>query len=619
MTGHAQQGTTPGGRLGTMLRAVLRAALIMALAAAPPLTLAHTPLAPQPEAASGFQPRTPVQARRLLAVTANPHATRAAYDMLVAGGSAVDAAIAAQMVLTLVEPQSSGIGGGAFLMHYDARSHRVRAYDGRETAPSQATPQLFMQPDGQPMRFFDALVGGRSVGVPGVLRMLELAHARHGRLSWAQLFVPAIRLARDGFAVSPRLHHLLALDQHLRSDPTAAAYFYDARGQAWPVGHRLRNPALADTLSRIAEHGSLALHSGDIARDIVAAVRTDTRNPGLLSERDLAFYRPLEREPLCFRYRHFRICGMPPPSSGAIAIEQILSYWRLAQAPLRLASPQGELEADGVHRFTEAARLAYADRDRYVADTDFVALPGQHIGDPVRTGRGTLLDPAYLAARAALIGERSMVYAEPGTPAGTAAAPALAPAAELPSTSHLSIVDERGNAVSMTSSIENAFGARLMVRGFLLNNELTDFSFQPHVAGHAVANRVQAGKRPRSSMSPTIVTSSDKGTLALLIGSPGGALIICHVARTLIETLDDGLALQQAIDAPNVCSTNGPTLLESGRTPPALAGALAARGHLVREIDMSSGLHGIARHCNARGCILSSGVDPRREGSALGR
>ncbi len=607
----------------------LAATLVLALgwgAAGCAITFAASPCAraessrpAQPEAASGVQERGVVRAQRFMAVTAHPQASRAAFDVLAAGGSAVDAAIAAQMVLTLVEPQSSGIGGGGFLLHYDARRHSVRAYDGRETAPAAAGERLFVDGNGSPLAFFDAAVGGRSVGVPGLLRMLELAHAHHGRLPWARLFDAAIGLAREGFEISPRLHRLLTRERHLREDPAAAALYYDAQGHAWPVGHRLRNPALAETLSRIAAEGSLALYAGPVAHDIVAAVRTHPRNPGSLGEHDLAFYRARERAPLCTTHRRYRVCGMPPPSSGAIAIAQMLAYWRAAPPGTRLLSADGRLDVDGAHRFTEAARLAHADRDRYVADTDFVALPGQRIGDPVTALPGTLLDPAYLAARATLIGARSMVRAPPGAPAGADNRTATDWSPERAATTHLSIVDSRGNAVSMTSSIENAFGARVLVRGFLLNNQLTDFSFVRVRDGRPAANRVQPGKRPRSSMSPTIVLHRTSGALALAIGSPGGPSIIAYVARALVETLDDGIDLQRAVSSPNLGSRNGPTELERGRVEPALGAALAARGHPVRFVDMTSGLHGIARRCDARGCRLEGAVDPRREGLALGR
>lgn len=607
----------------------LAAALVLALAGAAaaggtalvasPRAHAETSRPAQPEAASGYRERGHAQARRFMAVTAHPLASRAAFDVLAAGGSAVDAAIAAQMVLTLVEPQSSGIGGGGFLLHYDARERSVRAYDGRETAPAAADANLFVGGDGAPLAFFEAAVGGRSVGVPGLVRMLELAHAHHGRLPWAQLFDPAIRLAREGFEIGPRLHRLLERDRWLRNDPAAAALYYDAQGHAWAVGHRLRNPALADTLARIAAGGSLALHAGPVARDIVDTVRAHPRNPGSLGERDLAFYRAFERTPLCTAHRRYRICGMPPPSSGAIAIAQMLAYWRAVPPGTRLLSPDGHLDADGSHRFTEAARLAFADRDRYVADTDFVALPGQRPGEPVSTLPGTLLDPAYLAARASLIGTRSMVQASPGAPAGARDDAASGWSPELAATTHMSIVDAHGNAVSMTSSIENAFGSRVLVRGFLLNNQLTDFSFAPTRDGRPVANRVQPGKRPRSSMSPTIVLDRATGALVLAIGSPGGPSIVSYVARVLVEVLDDGIGLQRAVSSPNLGSRNGPTELERGRVEPALGAALAARGHPVEYVDMTSGLHGIARHCGQRGCWLEAGVDPRREGLALGR
>ncbi|MDT3679809.1 MAG: gamma-glutamyltransferase family protein [Burkholderiaceae bacterium] len=574
-----------------------------------------------PESASRFAERAPVFAKRFLAVTANPHATRAATSILAAGGNAVDAAIAAQMVLGLVEPQSSGIGGGAFLLLFDARSGRVRAFDGRETAPARARENLFLRPDGTPMGFFEAAVGGRSVGVPGVVRMLERVHRSHGRLAWDRLFEPAIELARNGFAVSERLHALLDADRWLRSQPAAAAYFYDADGRAWPPGHLLRNEPLAETLEQIARRGSLALHTGPIARDIVDAVASHP-NAGVLGERDLAFYEPREREPLCVVHRVHRVCGMPPPSSGGIAIAQMLAYWRLAGPAVRLAHPAGRLLADGVHRFTEAERLAFADRNEYVADTDFVALPGQRVGAPVSDAPGTLLDARYLLRRAATIGERSMRHAAPGSPSiGDAPPKPAQPAFEPTSTSHLSIVDADGNVVSMTTSIENAFGSRLLVRGFLLNNQLTDFSFVPtRNDGAPVANRLQPGKRPRSSMAPTIVLDAHTGAPVLAVGSPGGASIISYVARTLVAVLDDRVELATALAMPNIGSRNGPTDLEADRAPPSLATALAARGHVVEWREMTSGLHAIALHCRApRRCTFEGAVDPRREGMALGR
>jgi len=586
-------------------------------AAGAPHAGAAQPESAQPEAGSGLSQRTAVRATREMVVTANPLASRAALTVLARGGSAVDAAIAAQMVLGLVEPQSSGLGGGAFLLHFDAGTRHVGAWDGRETAPAAATEALFAGPDGKPLAFFDAVVGGRSVGVPGVLRMLEAAHERHGRLPWATLIEPAIRLSTDGFEISPRLHALLAADRFLRLDPAARRHFYAPDGAPWPVGHRLRNPELADTLARIARRGSLALHAGPIAADIVAAVRGHPSNPGLLGEHDLAFYRPKLRAALCTPYRSWVVCGMPPPSSGGLAVAQMLGLLEAAGAP-PLAAQDGTLRLGGVHAFAEAGRLAFADRDRYVADPDFVPLPPG------------LLDPAYLARRARAIGDRATGRAPPGDPHGARRAHGEAATLEQPATSHLSIVDARGNAVSMTSSIESAFGARLMVRGLLLNNQLTDFSFTARAGEAPVANRVEAGKRPRSSMAPTLVferaAGPDRdgapplGPLAMVLGSPGGPHIISYVARTLVATLHDGLELQTAIALPNLGNRNGPTDLEAGRTPPALAAALRAWGHEVREIDMTSGLHGIARRCDpARRCTLAGGTDPRREGLAAGR
>lgn len=581
----------------------------------------------EPEAASGWRVRPSVTAHRFLAVTAHPHATRAAVAVLERGGHAVDAAIAAQMVLGLVEPQSSGIGGGAFLVLYDAASGRVHAFDGRETAPAGARPDLFVRADGTPMDFFEAAVGGRAVGAPGVVPMLEEVHRRYGRLNWASLFEPAIQLARDGFAISSRLHALLDADPWLPRQKAAADLYLDRNGRAWPPGYRLRNPALADTLARIARDGGAALQRGEIAHDIVDAVRTHP-NPGTLTTADLAAWQPLEREALCFVHGRYRICGMPPPSSGTIALAQMLAFWRLAGPVAHLSTPDGELLADGMHRFIEAERLAFADRNEYVADTDFVALPGQMPGEPVATGPGTLLDPAYLQRRARGIGARARRVVPAGNPqqrdwqdeTQSDALRIPAPTFEPRSTTHLSIVDGEGNIVSMTSSIENAFGSRLLVRGFLLNNQLTDFSFVAQRGGHRIANRLQAGKRPRSSMSPLIVFDAASGLPVLVLGSPGGPAIISYVARTLISLLDDGVGLAQTLSMPNFGSRNAQTVLERDRVPAAVAGELIARGHDIVWRAMTSGLHVITLQCRARrDCLLEGAADPRREGLAAGR
>jgi gamma-glutamyltranspeptidase/glutathione hydrolase len=541
-----------------------------------------------------------------MAAAANPLAAEAGREILRAGGSAVDAAIAMQMVLTLVEPQSSGIGGGAFLLHFDGK--RVQAFDGRETAPMAADENLLMA-GGKPMAFYDAVVGGRSVGTPGVLRMLEAAHRQHGRLQWARLFAPAIRLADGGFPVSPRLHALLEDEKHLARDPAARAYFYDADGTPKPVGTVLRNPPLAATLRAIADGGADAFYRGGIATDIVRAVRSHP-NAGRLAEADFAAYRARERVPLCSDYKRWRVCGMPPPSSGGVAVAQMLGIFsvrNIAVVPPVEVDGRLQPQADAVHLFSEAGRLAFADRNLYVADPDFI--PVDWIA---------LTHPRYLADRARLIGERSMGRAEPGAPAGYTVAWAADEAQRI-ATSHVSAVDGFGNAVSMTTSIEDAFGARLMVRGFLLNNQLTDFSFAPSEAGKPIANRVQPGKRPRSSMAPTLVFDRAGGELIATVGSPGGSQIIGYVAKTLVALLDWELDIQQAISLANFGSRNGPTEVEQGRVGRSIIEALQARGHEVREIPMTSGLQGIVRVRPADGRrAWAGGADPRREGVALG-
>jgi len=550
-------------------------------------------------------------AQRFAVAAANPLATEAGYRVLKAGGSAVDAAIAVQMVLTLVEPQSSGIGGGAFLLHWDGQ--RLEAFDGRETAPAAADEALFLQADGKPMAFNDAVIGGRSVAVPGAVRMLELAHQRHGKLRWAELVEPAARLAEQGFAVTPRLHAQLQSEQALRRQPNAAAFFYGPDGQARPVGHRLQNPALAAVLRAIAARGSAALHTGPIAQDIVRRVQSFAGNPGRLSEADLAGYQPVVRNALCDDWLAlYRVCGFPPPSSGHVAVMQILKLLQFApsNAPALDGVVPGE---DFVHRYSEAARLAFADRAAYVADPAFVSPPAGN-------WRSLLADD-YLRQRARSIGPRSMQQAQPGAPAGVVA---MGMQAEQPEhgTSHISIVDGEGRAIAMTTTIEAVWGSRILADGgtglpggFLLNNELTDFSFAAaDAAGRAIANRVQPGKRPRSSMSPTLVFDRRDGRLVMSAGSPGGAPIIHYTAKTLIGTLEWGLDPQAAIALPNFGSLNGPTLLERGRFAPATIEALKARGHAVQESDLTSGLQALLRTPQG----WRGGADARREGVALG-
>jgi gamma-glutamyltranspeptidase/glutathione hydrolase len=562
-----------------------------------------------PEAGSGYQEKAGWAARKYMVAAANPLAAEAGYEMLRKGGTAIDAGIATQLVLTLVEPQSSGIGGGAFLMYYDGK--KVQAFDGRETAPSGAGEHLFQRPDGSPLSRTEGIVGGRSTGVPGVLRMLELAHRQHGKLPWKTLFEPAIRLSEGGFAVSPRLNSLLAWDRHIQKDPTARAYFYGPDGKPWPVGHILKNPALAKTLREIAEGGAEVFYSGRIARDIEAKVKGHPTNPGLLTAADIAAYQAKLRDPVCSDYRVYTVCGMPPPSSGGIAVAQMLGMFETRDMKA-LAPTNGIPGADAVHLFSEVGRLAYADRDRYAADTDFVPLPGR--------GMPALLDKHYLGQRATLVKERSMGKASAGNPQGmeTAWNWGMDNSIEAHSTSHLVAVDPYGAGLAMTTSVEDAFGSRQMVDGFILNNTLTDFSFDARDASGPIANRVEPNKRPRSAMSPTIVFDRKTGQFVEAVGSPGGPLIINYVAKVLVGTLDWGLNMQQAIALPNFGSRNGPTELEAGRFPEAEIAELKARGHAISIGEQTSGLQGIERIRIHGVPLWFGGADPRREGVARG-
>ncbi len=537
-----------------------------------------------------------------MVAAANPLAARAGLHVLRDGGSALDAAIAVQMVLNVVEPQSSGIGGGAFLLHWDAAAKAVSAYDGRETAPAAARPDRFLRPDGAPMGVGEAIASGRSVGVPGVLRMLKLAHERHGVLPWRELFQPAIRLAEEGFEVSPRLHRLIAADPLLRRNAAARAYFYLPDGRALPAGYRLKNPELAAVLRRVADDGPDAFYQGEIAGAIAAAAAAPDRygRAGDLAPADLAGYRAVERDAVCGGYRGYRVCGMPPPSSGGIGVLAMLGI--LERFPL---ARLGAGSAQAVHLFAEAGRLAYADRDHYVGDPEFVDVP-----------TAGLVDPDYLRARSMLIRrERSMGRASPGVPPGARAALGADATVEASGTSHLSIVDADGNAVAMTTSIESAFGSRILVHGFLLNNELTDFSFAPGEAGRPAANRVEGGKRPRSAMAPTFVFArGHDDRLLLAAGSAGGPSIINYVAKLLVGVLDWKLGVQDAIAAPNMGSRNGDTELERGSAAEALEPALRALGHPVAVHAMVSGSQAILVAPGG----LQGGADPRREGVALG-
>jgi gamma-glutamyltranspeptidase/glutathione hydrolase len=584
-----------------------------------------SPSAPplQPEAATAYSPKTGWTGAKFAIAAANPLATQAGYNILKAGGSAADAAIAVQMVLTLVEPQSSGLGGGAFLLYFNGK--KVEAFDGRETAPANADENLFIGKDLKPLSFSQALVGGRSVGTPGTLSVLEMVHQQHGKLPWATLFEPAIALAENGFKVSPRLHQLLTADPYLRNDPTARAYFYNSSGAAHEAGYLLKNPPLAALLRKIASQGSSAFYKGEVAQAIVDKVQGHATNPGSLSLTDLASYKPLNRQPLCQDYaarqRNFSICGFPPPSSGATTVGQILgmlSHTPAATLPLENGLPS----AKWLHLYTEASRLAFADRAQYIADPNFIEAPG---GDWRR-----MLDPLYLEERARLIdpsaNAKRMNSAPPGQPGPEKVKHAAMPEQIEYGTSHISIVDAQGHAVAMTTTIEDGFGSRQMVNtdpsktgGFLLNNELTDFSFTPKdAAGVPIANRVQPGKRPRSSMAPTLVFDKASGGLVMVSGSPGGALIIHYSAKVLYGVLNWGLTPQQAIDLPNFGTFNDNILLETGKFTPATAQALKAQGHAVIETDLTSGLQSIARNGLSQVAPWLGGADPRREGIVLG-
>lgn len=553
-----------------------------------------------PEAAThaSLTSRPVVKAEEFIVSAANPLATQAGVDILAQGGSVVDAAIAVQLVLGLVEPQSSGLGGGGFALVKAAHDSTVHAYDGRETAPAAAQPERFTQ-EGQTMGFFEAVDSGLSVGTPGLVRMLADMHDEHGSLPWAALFEPAIRLARDGFPVSPRMHAMVAKSEGLRASPSARAYFFDGQGQPWPIGHTLRNPDYAKVLQTLADEGADAFYQGELAEDMVRAVAAHPV-AGDLSLADLAAYRAIRRTALCAEVAEYRYCGMPPPSSGGLAVLQMMAL--LHHTPMATLRPNS---ASAVHYFSEAGRLAFADRDAYVADPAFARVPVYG-----------LLDPDYLAARAALIQpQRSMGRAAPGVPAGLLEAPEMDPAIEQPATTHLVVADRAGNVLSMTTSIESAFGSKIFVNGYLLNNQMTDFSLNPlDEGGQPQLNRVEAGKRPRSSMSPMLVFTRD-GKPRLAVGAPGGSAIINFVAKTLVANLWWDMDIQSAIELPNMGSRNRATELESGTPLSAVQATLQAMGHEVRQVDFPSGLHGVAWTPSG----LEGGADPRREGIAAGR
>ncbi len=531
-----------------------------------------------------------------MVAAANPLAVEAGLRILRGGGSAVDAAIAVQAVLGLVEPQSSGIGGGAFMLHYDAGTGDVVAYDGREVAPRGAIPEMFLLPDGKPRPFFEAVKSGRSTGVPGAVAMLALAHQRHGRLRWSEPWQPAVEIAERGFAVSPRLNQMILQAMSMAPLAADAARYLTIDGKTTlPVGHLLRNAEYAATLRRIASQGPRGFYRGPVAQAIVAAVSRDPV-PGTLSLADLSGYVPAVHEPICRGYRIYRVCGMGPPSSGGIAVLGVLGI--LENVDMSASGPQTAL---GWHRFIEAQRLAYADRDMYVADDRFVQVPV-----------AGLLDPAYLAGRAALISsERAIGSVAAGDPPGAARRGRDATGGNT-GTSHFVVVDSQGNVVSMTTTIESVFGSQRMAGGFFLNNQLTDFSFRTvDDSGAPIANAPAAGKKPRSSMSPTLVFQD--GAFKLAVGSPGGNSIISYVAKAVIGMLDWGLSPQAAVELPNVVA-RGPVLPEQARLDPQLLAALQALGHNIRLTSRGgegSGLHAVMVMADGS---LAGAADSRREG-----
>jgi gamma-glutamyltranspeptidase/glutathione hydrolase len=552
----------------------------------------------EPEADTGKTAKQAFVSKDYMVVAANPYASWAGKNIIENGGSAIDAAVAIQAMLTLVEPQSSGIGGGAFILYWDNENKKLHTFDGRETAPRSATPYIFID-DGEPMRWIDAVVGGKAVGVPGVLKALEMAHGEFGELEWRNLFEDAINTARQGFIVSPRLERLLKLDIHpgLNTFVTSQNYF-KPNGNYLKEGTNQKNNLLANTLLQIAAKGTDYFYKGELAEKIAEATRLATINSGFMTANDLKNYEAVKRDPICGTYRNKKICGMAPPSSGGISVYQILKA--LEKYELAKFGPDSK---EFVHLFSQSSALAFADRNQYIADTDFTNLPAV-----------SLINSTYLSQRAEDVDlELPFTKAEPGMPymnvsVGKDRTP------ELPSTSHFSIVDKKGNAVSMTTSIEFMFGSGIMVEGFLLNNQLTDFSLAPSRGGKQALNRVEPNKRPRSSMSPTMIFD-EEGKLELIIGSPGGSRIINYVAQTIINVVDFDMDIQEAINFPKVTNRNDYTALERGTSLETLQEALEQQGHSVRILDLNSGLHGIQITDDK----LIGGADPRREGVAVGK
>lgn len=563
-----------------------------------PFTQARADKVATPKLDAGSIISKSIKGDRWMVASANPLASQAGEYILLSGGNAIDAMVAVQTVLGLVEPQSSGIGGGAFLIYWDNKEQHLTSFDGRESAPAAATPTLFQDKNGQPLKMYDAIVGGLSVGTPGTLRLMHDTHARYGKLSWRTVLTPAIELAEKGFEVSPRLATMIKEEiGGLRLYKNSFVYFFDDDGKPLSIGDIIINLEYAKTLKLVAQDID-NFYEGEIANDIVKAVKNAPNNPGLLSKQDLVDYKIIEREPVCAPYHQYSICGMGPPSSGGISVGQILGI--LSNFPLHQL---GKDSPESWRLIGSASRLAFADRNRYISDSDFMPVPIDG-----------LLNPGYLKARSELIPEKgNMKKVSPGNPEFHIAniSPSFADdeSIELPSTSHFSIVDKEGNVVSITSSIENGFGSRLMTRGFLLNNQLTDFSFATHRHGIPIVNRVEPRKRPRSSMSPTIVLLDGQPYMAL--GSPGGNRIIGYVVKTLIAHLDWGLNIQAAINLPNLINRFGIYELERNTEAESFKPALESMGFKVELDELTSGIHGIV----IKNGKLEGGADPRREGT----
>ncbi|KOO14041.1 gamma-glutamyltransferase [Vibrio xuii] len=553
-----------------------------------------------PERSSGLEQKQLVTAKDWMVTAANPLATQAGADILAQGGNAIDAMVTTQLMLGLVEPQSSGIGGGAFLVYWDAKNQQLTTYDGRETAPLDATPRLFQDENGEPLKFYDAVVGGRSVGTPGTVKLMWDTHQKYGQLEWQKLIEPVIEVATKGFEISPRLATLIENDaERLSRFATTKAYFFNPDSSPKKAGTLLKNPQYAETLTAIAKQGAKAFYQGPIADSIIETVQNAAGNPGVLAQKDFDAYSVKQREPVCSAYQSYDICGMGPPSSGALTVGQILAMTE--QFDLKA---WGANDARSWQVIADASRLAFADRGMYMADEDFVPMPTQG-----------LLDKEYLKQRAQLIKPgKALATASAGSPPWSyAQRQSSDESIELPSTSHFNVVDKQGNIVSITTTIENAFGSRLMTNGFLLNNELTDFSFRTHKEGKPIANRLEPGKRPRSSMAPTIIMQDDKPYMA--IGSPGGSRIIGYVAQAIIAHTQWGMDIQQAVNQPHLLNRFGALDIEQGTKAETLKPELEEMGFKVNVRDLNSGLHAIL----VQEGQLQGAADPRREGAAIGK